>query len=275
MVQQERFVRPPAVAEAFYPARTSNLKRMLAQFLEVAATQVNPEDPAPKAVLVPHAGYVYSGSTAALAYARIAEHRDQINRVVLVGPAHRLAFRGIALPGWTAFSTPLGEVEVHQPSVALARWLPYVVELPEAHKLEHCLEVQLPFLQTVLGDFEIVPLVVGQATATNVAVALEEFWDGPETLVVISSDLSHYLPYSTAQTTDAETVRRILALEPTLEHDRACGATPVNGMIVEARKHGLRPRLLGNCNSGDTAGGKDRVVGYTAISFEDSGVGSL
>lgn len=256
------------MAEAFYPARTSLLRRTVAGLLETAAQELGPDPIPPKALIVPHAGYTYSGSVAALAYATLAASRHSIERVVIAGPAHRVPFRGLALPGWTAFETPFGQVDVNQAAVRLAQWLAYVTEIPEAHREEHCIEVQLPFLQEVLASFEIVPLVVGDASPTDVAVALNEYWDGPETLVVVTSDLSHYLPYPDALRRDRETITRILDLDPTLEPDRACGATPVNGLLIEARKHGLRPRLLGSVNSGDTGGEKDRVVGYAAIAFE-------
>lgn len=264
-----RYVRPAAVADAFYPARTSHLKRMLDEIITRARRPGEPLPITPKALVVPHAGYIYSGHFAALAYLRLAAARTNITRVVLLGPSHRVPLRGLALPGWTHFQTPLGDVPVDQGCVAVARWIPYLTEQPPVHEFEHSMEVQLPFLQTVLEDFQIVPIAVGEAAPGDVADVLEEFWYGPETLIVVSTDLSHYLPYAAAQRRDEETVRRILALDPAIEHDRACGASPLNGFLVAAKRHGLQPRLLGQGNSGDTAGESDRVVGYAAIAFEE------
>ncbi len=221
----------------------------------------------PKAIIVPHAGYVYSGSTAALAYAQLAAGRHSIRRVVLLGPAHRVAVRGLALPGDDFLATPLGAMAVDQAAVSQLLTLPQVVVSRHVHAQEHSLEVQLPFLQTVLDTFTLVPLVVGDASPAEVAEVLAMLWGGPETLLVISSDLSHYLPYRAAQQTDRQTAQDILALRGPLTHQQACGGTPINGLLLAARQHGLQPHLLGLCNSGDTAGDKERVVGYAALSF--------
>ena len=225
----------------------------------------------PKALIVPHAGYVYSGSTAALGYACLDPARSLITRVVLLGPAHRVPVRGLALSGADAFATPLGLVRLDHPTEAALAALPQVAIDPEAHAWEHSLEVQLPFLQEVLDDFSVVPLVVGDAEPGDVAGVIEAAWGGPETLILISSDLSHYLPYARAQAIDRHTVRRILDLDGPLEDGLACGGRPVNGLLVAARRHGFRPHLLGMCNSGDTAGDRSRVVGYAAISFAEAG----
>jgi AmmeMemoRadiSam system protein B len=222
---------------------------------------------APKAIVVPHAGYMYSGSTAALAYAHLAASRSVIRRVVLLGPAHRVAVRGLALPGVDVFATPLGEIALDQQAIKAISHLPQVVVSAAAHAQEHSLEVQLPFLQAVLDDFKLVPLVVGDATPAEVAQVLETLWGGPETLLVISSDLSHYLPYRVAQAIDQGTVQHILNLNGSLTHNQACGATPVNGLLLAASKHHLQAQFLGLCNSGDTAGDKDLVVGYASIAF--------
>lgn len=261
-------IRGPAVAGAFYPARSGALTEMLAMLLAKAApVAAVAAAPAPKAIIVPHAGYIYSGATAALAYARLAAARDTVRRVVLLGPVHRVAVRGLALPGVARFATPLGDIALDQDAIAAIRALPQVVESPAAHALEHSLEVQLPFLQTVLNEFTLLPLAVGDATAIEVAEVLERIWGGPETLIVVSSDLSHYLPYATARQVDQVTAQQILDLRPTLTHDQACGGTPVNGLLLAVQRHGLQARLLGQCNSGDTAGDKQRVVGYAAFDF--------
>ncbi len=264
-------VRHPAVAGLFYPDEAPDLAAMVADLLASARTRapVDPPAVAPKALIVPHAGYIYSGPTAALGFAQLALARTPIRRVVLLGPVHRVPIRGLALPGARAFATPLGEVAVDQDSARDVSRLPQVVVSPAAHALEHSLEVQLPFLQTVLEHFTLLPLAVGDATPAEVAQVLNAAWAGPETLILISSDLSHYLPYEEARAVDSETVRRILALEGPLSHHRACGATPVNGLLLAARPHGLTPHLLEACNSGDTAGDTRRVVGYTSIAFTE------
>ncbi|TXT38422.1 MAG: hypothetical protein FD135_2910 [Comamonadaceae bacterium] len=265
-------IRPPAVAGTFYPAQAADLSRDLAALLADAfATAKSSATPwphdRPKALIVPHAGYIYSGSTAALAYQRLSRECQQIRRVVLLGPVHRVPVRGLALPGATAFDTPLGRILIDAPGVAALAHLPQVVTSPAAHAQEHSLEVQLPFLQTVLDSFTLLPLAVGDATAQEVAEVLEVVWGGPETLIVISSDLSHFLPYRSAQKVDQDTVQHILQLDSHLSHAQACGGTPVNGLLLAARKHHLQPELLGMCNSGDTAGDKNRVVGYAAVAF--------
>ena len=261
-------VRPPAVAGAFYPGRSQTLSHDVLAMLAAARPDAARADaPPPKALIVPHAGYIYSGPTAAQAYAQLATVRQTIRRVVLLGPVHRVPVRGLALPGTDYFATPLGEIEIDQDAVAAIRSLRQVVVSPAAHAQEHSLEVQLPFLQLALHDFKLLPLAVGDATPAEVAQVLDEIWGGDETLIVISSDLSHFLPYATAQDVDHETVQAILQLQPGLDHQQACGATPVNGLLLAARRHHLQPQLLGLCNSGDTAGDKGRVVGYAALAF--------
>jgi AmmeMemoRadiSam system protein B len=263
-------VRPAAVAGAFYPGLASVLSNdVMALLAQAGYSSSNLPGKAPKAIIVPHAGYIYSGSTAALAYARLASARGQIQRVVLLGPVHRVPVRGLALPGAEAFDTPLGRIEIDSEAVAAIRHLPQVVTSAAAHAQEHSLEVQLPFLQLVLGDFKLLPLAVGDASALEVAQVLDAVWGGDETLLVISSDLSHFLPYRSAQSVDGETVRQILHLNPTLSHQQACGGTPINGLLLAARAHQLQAELLGLCNSGDTAGDKSRVVGYAAFAFQE------
>jgi len=269
-------VRQPAVAGAFYPGQAGPLASTVASLLAAARAEL-PASPAPtppKVLIVPHAGYVYSGLMAARAYAQLAGVRDTVRRVVLLGPVHRVPVRGLALPGSAAFATPLGEIAVDAEAVAALKPLRQVLVHPAAHALEHALEVQLPFLQSVLDDFKLLPLAVGDAEPHEVAEVLNALWGGPETLIVVSSDLSHYLPYAAARNIDGETVERILALEPTLTHEQACGGTPINGLLLAARRHHLQPRLLGLCNSGDTAGDRQRVVGYTAIAFTEPSHGT-
>ena len=262
-----RQVRQPAVAGAFYPGLASTLARDVTALLENASVSADAGSAAPKALIVPHAGYVYSGSTAALAYARLSSVRSTIRRVVLFGPVHRVPVRGLALPGAAFFATPLGRIEIDQAAVAALTPLEQVVVSPAAHAQEHSLEVQLPFLQLVLDDFKLVPLAVGDATPAEVAQVLDLLWGGEETLIVVSSDLSHFLPYDKARATDDATVQRIMNLSGAISHHQACGGTPINGLLLAARRHHLAPQLLGLCNSGDTAGDKQRVVGYAAFAF--------
>ena len=259
--------RPAAVAGLFYPGEPSALQSDVASMLADARAAAGTANQQPKALIVPHAGFVYSGPTAAHAYARLADWRTTIRRVILFGPAHRVAVGGLALPGVQAFATPLGRVRLDVDAAADALQLPQVVESAQAHALEHSLEVQLPFLLQVLDDFKLVPFVVGMAGPQAVAEVIERLWGGDETLIVISSDLSHFHPYREAQSIDRGTVEAILALDPHLDHEQACGATPVAGLLLAARKHGLTPELLDLRNSGDTAGDRARVVGYAAFAF--------
>lgn len=264
-------VRPPAVAGTFYPRETASLLKGVEALLGAARQRlVHRQAALPKAIIVPHAGYIYSGATAAQAYARLLAGRHSIHRVILLGPVHRVPVRGLALPGAEAFSTPLGEIAVDQAATAAIAHLPQVVVSPAAHALEHSLEVQLPFLQSVLDEFTLLPLAVGDATPAEVEQVLEALWGGPETVIVISSDLSHFLPYRAAQELDQETVQSILHLQETLTHEQACGGTPVNGLLLAAKRHHLSPELLDLCNSGDTAGDKLRVVGYASFAFTEA-----
>jgi len=259
-------IRRPAVAGAFYPADSEVLSRDLAEMLEQSVADA-PAPAFPKIVIVPHAGYIYSGPVAASAYDRLCPARGIATRVVLLGPAHRVPVRGLALPGAGEFETPLGRIPIDAAAVESIRGFAQVAESPQAHALEHSLEVQLPFLQRVLGEFALVPLVVGEATAEEVAQVLERLWGGTETVIVISSDLSHYLSYDDARRIDGVTARAIVGLDTGISHEQACGATPVAGALLVARRHGLTARLLDLRNSGDTAGGKARVVGYASFAF--------
>lgn len=256
-------IRPPAVAGLFYPADPGQLAHEVQEFL----TEVRPQTLHPKALIVPHAGYLYSGPIAASAYATLQDIAPRIRRVVLLGPTHRVAVRGLAVPDAEAFDTPLGRVMLDTNALRAIAYLPQVVVSTAAHAQEHALEVQLPFLQSVLGDFTLLPLAVGMATAEEVAEVLEAVWGDDGTLIVVSSDLSHYLPYATAQRVDAQTADAILHLKQPISHEQACGGTPVSGLIIAARHHGLTPHLLDLRNSGDTSGARDRVVGYAAFAF--------
>lgn len=262
-------IRPAAVAGSFYPGDAPALRAALARHLASVPARPGPAGPlAPKMLVVPHAGYIYSGDVAASAYALLGPWRERIRRVVLLGPTHRVAVRGLAVPAARAFETPLGRVPVDQAALADIAGLPQVLQSDRAHALEHSLEVQLPFLQAVLGSgFSLVPLAVGNASPEQVDEVLERLWGGDETLVVISSDLSHYLPYAEARSRDRATVQRILGFASDLRGDEACGAMPLNGALRVARRHALQPRLLDLRSSGDTAGDRQRVVGYGAIAF--------
>src|SRR3954471_17432051 len=271
-------VRPAAVAGMFYPAEARALAAEVDDLLG-GAGDAEPRLGFPKAVIVPHAGYIYSGAVAAHAYDAIAPARGVVKRVVLLGPTHRVAVRGLALPGAQFFDTPLGRIPIDQDAVRALSSLPQVVTSAPAHAMEHSLEVQLPFLQKALGEFSLVPLAVGMANIDEVAGVLERLWGGPETLIVISTDLSHYHRYDEARRIDGATIERIARFAGDLSHEEACGATPLNGFLSLASKSGMRIRLLAACNSGDTAGGKGKVVGYSSfgvyegepVSLEEAG----
>lgn len=260
--------RPPAVAGLFYPASAAALTATVRELLAQAPASPTLPSP-PKALIVPHAGYIYSGPIAASAYALLQPLRDVIRRVVLLGPAHRVAVHGLALPEASAFATPLGQIALDTAAVQLLHDLPQVRRNAATHAQEHSLEVQLPFLQLLLSDFKLVPLVVGDASSREVAEVLERLWGGPETLIVISSDLSHYHGYDEATGLDTRTCTVIQTLGRDLDHEQACGGTPINGLMEVARRKQLAPHLLDRRNSGDTAGDRDRVVGYAAFAFTE------
>ena len=254
-------IRPAACAGSFYPGNRLELKASLDAFLENAAGEAAPF---PKAMIVPHAGYAYSGEVAARAYARLIG--SGYRRVVLLGPAHRHRFRGIALPVASIFETPLGPIPLDPVCRGLAS-LPNFLGSEEAHRMEHAIEVQLPFLQRVLEEFSIVPLLVGNVSPAAVSDIIDRFIREPGTLVLASSDLSHFHAYDEARVLDAATAESIMALDPVLEQEQACGAMPVNALLLSAKRHGLRPRLIDIRNSGDTCGSRERVVGYASFSF--------
>jgi AmmeMemoRadiSam system protein B/AmmeMemoRadiSam system protein A len=265
------YIREPAVAGTFYPANEAVLRREVEGFLAGARERALPFDDegrAPKALIVPHAGYVYSGPVAASAYACLVPLRGRVERVVLFGPAHRVPVRGLAVLPGDAMRTPLGLVPIDLAGVGSLRDLPQVERSERAHRLEHSLEVQLPFLQEVLGEFSVVPLVVGDATDGEVAEVFERLWGGPETLFVVSSDLSHYHDYETARRLDAAACRAIESLDAeALDWESACGRVPIRGLLRVARPHGLVAHTLDLRSSGDTAGPRDQVVGYGAWAF--------
>ena len=254
-------IRQPAVSGAFYPAQPEQLQEMINGFLNKAEITAK----VPKAMIVPHAGYIYSGEIAASAYTRLKAGADKIKRVVVVGPSHRVGFRGLAVSHAQFFNTPLGKIPLDMAAIEKLLTLPFVQYIDEAHFMEHSLEVQLPFLQTVLNDFTLIPIVAGDASAAQVAQVLELFYDDPETVVVISSDLSHYHDYATAQRLDKETSDKIEKLQyQQLEQESACGRVPVSGLLALAQKKSLQVKNIDLRNSGDTAGDKKRVVGYGA-----------
>lgn len=260
--------RPAAVAGQFYPGEAETLRITVQELLRQASVGEHPPI-APKAIVAPHAGYIYSGELAARVYARLHSAAQSIERVVLLGPSHRVGFHGIACSSADSFTTPLGTIELDREALDSISQFPAVVTLDEAHAQEHSLEVQLPLLQSVLGSFRLVPLVVGQASADEVAGILEKLWGGPETLVVISTDLSHFHRYDEANAIDQNTARLIEDLQPKLSGEQACGCRGLNGLLLLLRKRQLPIHRVGICNSGDTAGDRARVVGYGAWVVEE------
>lgn len=257
-------VRQPAVAGMFYPDNPVTLKNEVNAYLQQAAS----DEPAPKAFIAPHAGYVYSAPIAASVYARLQKRRDDIRTVILLGPTHRVAFSGLALSSASAYHTPLGDVAIDLEKQAALIKLPQVKYLDAAHANEHSLEVHLPFLQVILANFSIVPIVVGETQPEEVSEVLECLWGGPETVCVISSDLSHYLDYDTAKRLDSAASKAIETLNPNgINQEMACGRNPIKGLLHYAKKINLQARTVDLRNSGDTAGSKDRVVGYGAYVF--------
>ncbi|WP_128772764.1 AmmeMemoRadiSam system protein B [Actinomyces oricola] len=260
-------LRPPAVAGLFYPAEPARLRQDVAAMLDSARESVGVGDP-PAALIVPHAGYVYSGPTAALAWVQAESLRERLRRVVLLGPTHRVGVRALALPGCRAMDTPVGAVAVEvPPEIEALAQTGLVVTRPDVHAAEHSLEVQLPFMAAVLPGVPVVPLAVGWVSPQEAARAVSPFLGRQDCLVVVSSDLSHYLPEEAAHRVDTATLGRILSLSADIDHDEACGATGVNALLLAAGEQGLSARLLGAATSADTIGSPDRVVGYCAVAF--------
>jgi AmmeMemoRadiSam system protein B len=262
-------VRPPAVAGTFYPEDGRRLRGVIEGYLDGAGGM--PAERPPRAMIAPHAGYVYSGLVAGHAFAALRSGGTRIRRVVVIGPAHYMSIRGLAAPSAAAFRTPLGDVPLDGEAIAGILDLPQVALADAPHRPEHALEVELPFLQVVLGDFALVPLVVGDATPGEVAAVLDRLWGGPESLIVISSDLSHYEAYASATKHDAATAAVIERLDDAALGPRdGCGYLPIAGMLIEARRRGMQIERLDLRNSGDTAGAKDQVVGYGAWAFREA-----
>lgn len=255
----------PNVAGKFYPAEPEILKQDILEMLQNATDKVLLQ--IPKAIIAPHAGYIYSGPIAASAYACLIKAKKQISRVVILAPAHQYSVNGIATTGANTYITPLGSIPIDQESITNVH-LPYLRIIEEAFTLEHAIEVHLPFLQLTLENFSLIPLLVGSATTEQVEKILEKLWGKSETLIVISSDLSHYYPYSFAQKLDKETAAAIIRLDPEgFSSEQACGATAIKGLLTVAAKKKMHVSKLDLRNSGDTAGPKDQVVGYGAFHF--------
>ena len=264
-------IRQPAVAGMFYPADKQSLKDDVHQYLQQAhyAHDIDSEQKrVPKGIIVPHAGFIYSGPIAASAYKQIIPFKDKINRVVLLGPSHRVAFSGLAVPESEVFNTPLGNIPIDQEAIQLLSGLPQVIISDQAHRDEHSLEVQLPFLQEILGEFSLIPLVVGEANSHDVAEVINRLWGDEHTLIVISTDLSHFHKYNEAKQLDRATSDAIVNLKPDLiGYEDACGRNGLKGLLTVAKENNLSIDVLDLRNSGDTAGDKNRVVGYGAYVF--------
>lgn len=260
-------IRPAAVAGYFYPADPEILAADVRSLLSEASVQILSSQP--KALIVPHAGYVYSGPTAACAYRQLEMWAKSISRVILLGPTHRTPLRGLALTDADFFSTPLGNIPIDQTFCHRLLAMPQVHLIPACHVAEHSLEVQLPFLQTVLDEFQLVPLAVGLSSQQEVAEVLDRCRDGDDTLIIISSDLSHYLSYEQATERDHSTLCHILAADNQLSEHDACGVVAIRGLLHLAHDLKWKAELLDYRNSGDTAGDKNRVVGYAAIAFTE------
>jgi len=258
-------IRPAAVANLFYPGDPGVLHADIQHYL----ADITPVASKPKAIIVPHAGYIYSGPVAAHAYAQLQAISGQISRVILLGPCHRVPVEGLAVPSVDYFETPLGNIPLDRASISEILQLPQVHEFDLTHKHEHSLEVQLPFLQETLDQFSLVPIVVGDASNADVQEVIDTLWGGTETLIVISSDLSHYHDYATARAIDAATCRAIETFDTgSIQYDNACGRKPVIGLLGAAKARNMHVTTLDLRNSGDTAGDKSRVVGYGAWMLE-------
>lgn len=258
-------VKQPCVAGYFYPADPVELQQTVSKLLIQAKSY---DLPVPKAIIAPHAGYIYSGPIAATIYKTLIPAKDLIKRVILLGPAHRVYLDGVATTNCDSFATPLGTIPIDLNAIHSISDISGVKVFEQAYNMEHCLEVQLPFLQTILSSFTLVPCIVGNAFPELVADVLDKLWGGPETLIVISSDLSHYYDYATAQKLDAAVSKSIIELTPaSIAENQACGRFPVKGLLIAAAHRNLQVQMLDLRNSGDTAGDKTRVVGYGAYHF--------
>jgi MEMO1 family protein len=262
-------VRPPAVAGLFYPDDARELRDAVSAYL--GRHEVETAAAPPKALIVPHAGYIYSGGIAAAAYASVARLRQAIRRIVLIGPSHRVYLRGMAVPAAGSFATPLGKVEIDRALKSALLQRGDIVEADAPHAQEHCLEVQLPFLQMLFDEFTLLPLVLGSIAPERVAAALGEVWGDASTLILVSSDLSHYHTYEQARQIDGATSESILRREATLIGEQACGSVGINGLLYLAGQRGLAVSQIARCNSGDTAGDRSRVVGYGAFAVHEPG----
>jgi MEMO1 family protein len=257
--------RPAAVAGAFYSNDATILKQDIADLL---GRVEDVESEIPKAVIAPHAGYIYSGKVAANVYAQFKTVQSSIKKIILLGPSHRVAFHGMAIPSVDYFATPLGKIKLDASLLATLKHFPHVIVSDQAHAEEHSLEVQLPFMQTVFDEFELLPIVVGQIDPEAVADLLNNVWGEDDTLIVVSSDLSHFLSYDQAVSQDQKTTEMIRQFQyHTIKGEDACGCHPMNGLLCLAQQKDLKVRLLAQNNSGDTAGDKRRVVGYGGYGF--------
>jgi MEMO1 family protein len=266
-------VRPPAMAGLFYPEDAHELREAVSGYLRRSKIEQTPSasQVPPKALIVPHAGYIYSGAIAAAAYSAVAEQRSSVRRVVLIGPSHRVYLRGMAVPSATYFQTPLGRIPIDGDLKRVLLRRPEVIESDAAHAQEHSLEVQLPFLQMLLHEFTLLPLVLGSVVPEQVAAALADVWGDATTLVLVSSDLSHYHTYELAREVDAATSAAILRRETSLVGEQACGSVGINGLMYLAGQRSFDVTEIARCNSGDTAGDKSRVVGYGAFAIHEPG----
>lgn len=260
--EQNNLTRQPVVAGIFYPDAASDCRHAVTTLLQQALA---PETPIPKALIVPHAGYIYSGAVAAVAYKKLLQHRQRFSRVVLIGPSHRVAFRGVAIPEADVFRTPMGDVALDTAELERLRKFAGVIVSAAAHQHEHSLEVQLPFLQAALDHFSLVPLVAGDTSVATVASIIDYFWHQPQTLIVVSSDLSHYLDYEHARSADRDTAEMIEGLRPGLTGEQACGCNAINGLLQHAALVDAQIECVDLRSSGDTAGDHSRVVGYGAF----------
>lgn len=259
-------VRPTAVAGSFYPGDPNKLELQLEQLLSEAQVKAVWSDRRLRGLILPHAGYMFSGPVAAIGYKLLAQQAKNFKCILLLGPSHRVPLRGIALPNHSHFRTPLGDIPLDTDALKFLQRFDTVHVLPAAHALEHSLEVHLPFLQQVMGEFLLIPIVVGEMPAATLAAVIDKLWD-EDTLLLISSDLSHYLPYKEATTQDQQTSELIEQCETNLNGEQACGCNPINGTLKLVSKRKLKVEILDYRNSGDTAGSKDQVVGYGAYAI--------